>query len=137
MMAHNTLPKVSIKFYKAVVQSVLLYNSKMWNLLITILARMERFHICVAYQMAEKHKPKKGPHPGWTYQWSSNILQECSMNTTLHYIDVTWWTSQSTRHAGRVNGRGDCHCDSGGGNRRCAWRIKTRMEPMNKEPWLG
>jgi hypothetical protein len=69
------------------VQSVLLYNSK-WNLLTTALVRLEGFRICVAYQMAEKHKPKKGPHHGWTYPQSSNVLQECGMNTIPHYIDI-------------------------------------------------
>jgi hypothetical protein len=57
-MVDNTPPKVGTKFYKAVVQSVLLYGSKMWNLLTTALAWLEGFHICVAYPMAEKHKPK-------------------------------------------------------------------------------
>ncbi len=32
LMADNTPPKVSTKFYKAVMQSVLLYGSKTWNL---------------------------------------------------------------------------------------------------------
>jgi hypothetical protein len=60
----NTPPKVSAKFYMAVVQSVLLYGSKIWNLSTTTLAWLEGFHICTAYQMAKKHKPKKGPHHG-------------------------------------------------------------------------
>jgi hypothetical protein len=67
LTAENTPPKVSIKFYKAVMQSVLLYSSKTWNLLTTALARLEGFHICAAYCMAEKHKPKKGAHHGWVY----------------------------------------------------------------------
>ncbi len=87
-MADYTPPKVSAKFYKAVVQSVLLYGSKTWNIMTTALARLEGFHICAAYQMAEKHKPKKGPHHGWVYPWSSNIVQECGMATILHYINV-------------------------------------------------
>jgi hypothetical protein len=87
-MADNTLPKVSAKFYKAVVQSVLLYGSKTWDLTTTALARLEGFHICAAYQMAEKHKPMKGPNHGWVYPWSSDILQKCSMATILHYINI-------------------------------------------------
>ncbi len=38
--------------------------------------------------MAEKHKPKKGPHHKWVYPLSSDALQECSMATILHYINV-------------------------------------------------
>jgi hypothetical protein len=88
LTAENTSPKVSTKFYKAVVQSVLLYGSETWNLTTTALARLEGFHIPAAYQMAEKHKPKKGPHHKWVYPWSSNALQECIMATIPHYIDV-------------------------------------------------
>ncbi len=62
LTADNTPPKVSAKFYKAVMQSVLLYGSKTWNLTTTALARLEGFHICTAYRMAEKHKPKKEPN---------------------------------------------------------------------------
>ncbi len=88
LMADNTPPKVSAKFYKAVVKSVLLYGSKTWNLTTTPLAWLEGFHIRAAYRMAEKHKPKKGPHHGWIYPWSSNVLQECGMAPILHYINV-------------------------------------------------
>jgi hypothetical protein len=88
LTADNTLPKVSAKFYKAVVQSVLLYGSKTWHLTTTALARLEGFHICAAYRMPEKHKPKKGPHHEWVYPRSFNTLQECSMTTIFHYINV-------------------------------------------------
>jgi hypothetical protein len=88
LTADNTPPNVSAKFYKAVVQSALLYGSKTWNLTTTALAWLEGFHIRTAYQMAKKHKPKKGPHHGWVYPLSFNFLQECSMATLSHYIDV-------------------------------------------------
>jgi hypothetical protein len=88
-MADNTPPKVSAKFYKAVVQSNILYSSsKTWNLLTTTLAWLEGFHIRAAYQMAKKHKPKKGTHHGWVYPRSSDVLQEFGMAAILHYIDV-------------------------------------------------
>ncbi len=88
LMADNTPLMVSAKFYKAVVQSVLLYGSKIWNRLTTALVRLEGLHIHTAYRMAKKHKPKKGPHHGWVYLRSSNVLQECGMATILHYINV-------------------------------------------------
>ncbi len=88
LMVDLTPPKVSAKFYKAVMQSVLLYGSKTWNLLTTALAQLEGFHICTAYRMAEKHKPKKGPHHRWVYSRSSDVLQECNMAIILHYFDV-------------------------------------------------
>ena len=52
LQADNTPPKVSAKFYKAVVQSVLLYGRETWNLTTTALARLEGFHIRAAYRMA-------------------------------------------------------------------------------------
>ncbi len=88
LTADNTLPKVSTKFYKAVVQSVLLYGSKTWNLTTTASAWLEGFHIHAAYRMAEKHKPKKGPHHEWVYPRSFDALKENRMATILHYINV-------------------------------------------------
>ncbi len=53
----NALLRISAKFYQAIVQSVLLYGSKMWVLSKAIMARLEGFHICVAYWMAKEHVP--------------------------------------------------------------------------------
>ncbi len=88
LTANKTPPKVSAKFYMAIVQSVLLYGSETWNLTTIALAWLEGFHIHAAYQMVEKHKPKKGPHHKWAYPQSFNALQECGMATILHYIDI-------------------------------------------------
>jgi hypothetical protein len=52
------------------------------------LGTAEGFHICTAYWMAKKHKPKKGPHHRWVYPRFSDILQECSMATILHCIYI-------------------------------------------------
>ena len=84
----NTPPKVSAKFYKAVAHSVLLYGSKMWNLVNTALAWLEGFHIRAAYHMAKKHKSKKGLNHVWVYLQSKGVLKECGMNTILHFMGV-------------------------------------------------
>jgi hypothetical protein len=52
LRGENVTPWVAAKFYKAVVQAILLYGSKTWNLTATALARLEGFHIHVAYKMA-------------------------------------------------------------------------------------
>ena len=44
----NLPPRVSTKFYKAIVQSVLLYGSKMWVLSLAVMARLKGFHIRAA-----------------------------------------------------------------------------------------
>jgi hypothetical protein len=41
------------------------------------------------------------------------------------------------KHAGQVNGRGDCCRDSGGGNRRCAWMTETQMGLTNNDTLVG
>ena len=81
-------PRVSAKFYKAIVQSVLLYGSETWVLSPAVLARLEGFHIHAAYRMAKKHVPRRGPHQQWVYPPSDKVLEECGMHTIEHYIDV-------------------------------------------------
>ncbi len=61
----NIAPRIAAKFYKAVVQAVLLYGSKTWNLTNSALARLEGLHICAAYKMARKHWPKRGANEVW------------------------------------------------------------------------
>jgi hypothetical protein len=51
----NATPWVAAKFYKAVVQAILLYGSKTWNLTASALARLEGFHKRTAYKMAREH----------------------------------------------------------------------------------
>ena len=72
LQADNTPPKVSAKFYKAVVQSVLLYGSKSWNLITTTLTQLEESNIRAASRMAKKHKPLRGPNQVWVYPATSN-----------------------------------------------------------------
>ncbi len=67
LQADNTPPRISAKLYKAVVQSVLFYGSKTWNLSSTALAWLEGFHIHAAYRMAKVHKPQQGPNQVWVY----------------------------------------------------------------------
>jgi hypothetical protein len=86
----NALPRTSAKFYQVIVQSVLLYGSKTWVLSKAIMARLEGFHICAAYQMAKEHVPCWGPHRQWVWVYlsSDQVLKECRMRTIHHYIDV-------------------------------------------------
>ncbi len=48
LRVENVPPRVAVKFYKAVVQAVLLYGSKTWVLSTTALASLEGFHIRAA-----------------------------------------------------------------------------------------
>jgi hypothetical protein len=84
----NASPRTSAKFYQAIVQSVLLYKSKMWVLSKAVMARLEGFHIRAAYRMAKEHVPQWGPHRLWAYPSSDQVLEECRMHTVQHYIKV-------------------------------------------------
>ena len=92
LQADNTPPKVSAKFYKAVVQSVLFYGSETWNLTKTALARLEGFHVRAAYRMAKVHKPRRGLNQVWVYPDTEDVLKECGMHSISHYIGVRWET---------------------------------------------
>jgi len=88
LRAENVTPCIAAKFYKAVVQAVLLYGSETWVLSTTALASLEGFHIRAAYRMAVKHKPRRGPGHGWIYPKSKDVLEECGMSTLVEYITV-------------------------------------------------
>ena len=88
LRAENVPPRVAAKFYKAVVQAVLLYGSETWVLSTTALASLEGFHIRAAYRMAVRHKPRRGPGHGWIYPKSKDVLEECGMSTLEEYITV-------------------------------------------------
>ncbi len=81
LCGENTAPRIAAKFHKAVVQAVLLYGSKTWNLTNSALARLERFHVCTAYKMARKHQPKRGANGVWVYPMTADVLEECGMAT--------------------------------------------------------
>ncbi len=83
----NTKPRVAAKFYKAVVQAILLYGSETWNISKTALARLEGFHIRAAYWMARIHRPKKGAFSVWSYPKTANMLEECGMHSIAEYIE--------------------------------------------------
>ena len=54
LRGENTGPQTTAKFYKAVVQAVLLFGSKTWNLPQSALAQLKGFHVRAAYKMARK-----------------------------------------------------------------------------------
>ncbi len=55
LRGENVGHRIAAKIYKAVVQAVLLYGSKTWNLTKSTLAWLKGFHVRAAYKMARKH----------------------------------------------------------------------------------
>jgi hypothetical protein len=90
LRAENVPPRIAAKFYKAVVQAMLLYGSETWVLSTTALASLEGFHIRAAYRMVVRHKPRRGPGHGWIHPKSKDVLEECGMSTLAEYITVCW-----------------------------------------------
>ncbi len=84
LRGENAKPRVAAKFYKAVVQSVLLYGSETWKLTETVLAWLEGFHIHAAYRMARKHKPRKGLFGNWIYPSTKDVLKWPSLREGVH-----------------------------------------------------
>jgi hypothetical protein len=88
LRAENVPPWITAKFYKAVVQAVLLYGSRTWVLSMAALASLEGFHIRAAYRMEVKHKPRRGSGNSWIYPKSKDVLEECGLSTMEEYITV-------------------------------------------------
>ena len=84
---------LAILRYKAIIQAVLLYGSKSWNLTSSALARLEGFHVRAAYTMARKQRPKRGPNGVWVYPKTADILEECRMRSIAEYIQVRCQTN--------------------------------------------
>ena len=87
LKGEHASPKVCAKFYRAVVQAVLLYGSETWNLSAASLKRLEGFNIRCAWRMAEEHKPRR-VEGSWQYPTNDDVLAECGMRTMKEYIAV-------------------------------------------------
>jgi hypothetical protein len=87
--AENASPRACSIFYKATVQSILLFGSETWNLSPSSLKLLEGFHIRAAWRMAGK-RPMKLPNGTWTYPNSVQVLEDVGLKTVAHYIAVRW-----------------------------------------------
>jgi hypothetical protein len=85
--AENASSRACGIFYKATVQSILLFGSKTWNLAPQSIKCLEGFHKRAAWHMAGK-RPKKLPDGTWTYPNSAAVLDEVRLKTIAHYIRV-------------------------------------------------
>jgi hypothetical protein len=92
LWSENASPRGMAKFYKAVVQAMLLYGSETWVLSPTALARLEGFHIRAVYRMAKRNRLHRGPGHQWIYPKLEDVLEECGLHTIGEYINVRWQT---------------------------------------------
>ena len=79
-------PKVSAMFYKAIVQSVLLYGSETWTITERMRLTLQGFHHRVARRLTGK-MPRLIPATGeWEYPPIGEALNEAGMETIDVYI---------------------------------------------------
>ncbi len=86
LRGENASPKVCGTFYRAIVQSVLLYGSESWVIRPALLERLEGFHVCAAWRMARVNKPQRGANRVWSYPPTADVLEEVGLRTMEEYI---------------------------------------------------
>ena len=75
-------------FYKAVVQSVLLYDCKMWVITPQILRVLEGLHHPVARRLSGRCPHFLPAENQWDYPPIAEALELASLFPIRHYIDV-------------------------------------------------
>ncbi len=80
--SENASPHAWAVFYKAIVQSILLFGSKTWNLSAVSLKSLEGFHIWAAWCMAGKRQQKLLDGM-WTYPNLVAILDKVGLKTIV------------------------------------------------------
>ncbi len=141
LRSENASPFVAARFYKAIIQAIILYGSKTWVLSRTGLAQLAEFYIRTAYRMDKKYKPKRRPGNVWIYPRSEDVLKEYGMKTVEEYIDIRRQTIatyvaihmlrsiQSSLNADGVSARGGPYHTNGGGRCPWIWTSLTFIEP--------
>jgi hypothetical protein len=124
--AENTSPRACGIFYKATVQSILLFGSEMWNLSPSSLRLLEGFHIRAAWQMTGK-RPVKLWDGTWTYPNSAQVLEDAGLKTVAHYISV--WRQHIANYI--VNEPIFATCVEGGRRRGSSTRHFWWKQPMD------
>ena len=86
LRAENTSARVCGMFYKATVQSVLLFGSETWALTPSTLKRLDGFHVRAARRMTGMLPVYA--HGLWTYPKTSEVLATAGLRTIEHYIRI-------------------------------------------------
>ena len=80
-------PEVCGMFYKAVIQSILLYGCETWVITKPMLRMLRGFHLRAAYRMAKVNKPRKLDDVEWYYPPSEDVFAEVKIHSIDHYIE--------------------------------------------------
>lgn len=79
-------PRISGMFYKAVVQSVLLYGSESWNLSSSMLKLLEGFHHQVARRLSGRRARYLQREDRWFYPPIAEALEICGLHPIQEYL---------------------------------------------------
>ncbi len=71
----NASPCVCSKFFKSILQSVLLYCRETWNIVPALLARLEGLQLRCAYEIKKANWPKRGPGGSWVYPRMEDVMK--------------------------------------------------------------
>ena len=124
--AENASPHACGIFYKATVQSILLFGSKTWNLSPSSLKLLEGFHIRAAWRMTGK-RPVKLRDGTWMYPNLAQVLEDAGLKTVAHYIAV--WRQHIANYI--VNKPIFTTCVEGGRRRGSSTRHFWWEQPMD------
>ena len=86
LRAENTSPRVCGMFYRATVQSVLLFRLKTWCLTPATLQRLEGFHVKAARRMTGKMPILASGI--WVYPKTSEVLAAAGLRNIEYYVRV-------------------------------------------------
>ena len=86
LRAENASARVCDMFYKATVQSVLLFRSKTWVLSPATLQRLESSHVKAARRMTCLLPKKVGG--SWTFPKTKTVLTATGLHSIEHYVQV-------------------------------------------------
>jgi exonuclease III len=81
----GTYPKAMATFYKAIVQSVLLYGSESWVLTKEMVRKLQSFHHRCARYLAREHIQQDN-QGNWTAPPSTSVLEKTGLQTVQEYI---------------------------------------------------
>ena len=78
--------KIMAKFYKAVIQAVLLYGAESWVLTKENLRKLNSFHLRAIRHMTGEHIRKRGDST-WEYPKHEELLTKCDLEEMTGYIE--------------------------------------------------
>jgi hypothetical protein len=85
LTSQGAYPKVMATFYKAIVESVLLYGAETWVLSKELERKLQSFHHRCARYISREHI-RKDDHDQWIAPPSNQVLQNLGLQTIQEYI---------------------------------------------------